>query len=77
MMVEISRRLSQSLMKNQANPQELIDVFAEWKEAGESGEDDFYEFGKDTAYVAPTVNGEAYVLRHVHLVPLLDGEQLV
>lgn len=29
-------------------------------------------FGKDSAYATPTVDGKKYVLRHVHLVPLLD-----
>lgn len=74
--VEISRLLSQNLTQNQANPQDLIDVFREWKMSGEHGEDDFYEFGKDTAYIAPSVNGEPYILRHVHLVPILDSVQL-
>lgn len=76
MIVEMTRQLQQNLIQNQANPQELLDVFREWKTAGQSGEDDFYEFGKDTTYIAPSVNGEPYILRHVHLVPLLDMAQL-
>lgn len=76
MIVEISKQLSRNLIQNQANPKDLIDVFREWKMSGERGEDDFYEFGKDTAYIAPSVNGEPYVLRHVHLVPILDTAQL-
>lgn len=74
--VDITQALRQTLLKNNANPQELLDAFREWKTAGELGEDDFYEFGKDTAYITPKVNDENYVLRHVHLVPLLDKNQL-
>ena len=74
--VEITETLSQALVKNNANPQELLNAFREWKMAVELGEDDFYEFGKDTAYITPKVNDENYVLRHVHLVPLLDKNQL-
>ena len=33
-------------------------------------------FGKDSAYIAPTVNGEKYILRHVHLIPVMDQEQI-
>ena len=73
--VEITTQLSQSLFNNNADPQELINLFREWKMAGENGEDDFYEFGKDTAYITPKVNGKNYVLRHTHLVPLLDKIQ--
>ncbi|MDK4696635.1 type II toxin-antitoxin system YafO family toxin [Kingella negevensis] len=46
--------------------------FKEWKKA----ESESFLFGKDGAYISPKVNGESYVLRHVHLVPLLDVEQL-
>ncbi|MBQ9258905.1 MAG: type II toxin-antitoxin system YafO family toxin [Neisseriaceae bacterium] len=73
--VEITTQLRQSLCNNNADPQKLINRFREWKMAGENGEDDFYEFGKDTAYITPKVNGKNYVLRHTHLVPLLDKIQ--
>jgi mRNA interferase YafO len=48
--------------------------FRRWKSADEYGS---YWFGKDSAYVAPAVNGERYILRHVHLVPLADKVQLI
>lgn len=48
------------------NYQSLVNHFHEWKQAGEQGENDFYLFGKDGAYIAPKVNDESYVLRHVH-----------
>jgi len=48
----------------------LIHVFSAWKEAGEKGEDDWYEFGKDSAYTKPLVNGAPYVLKHVHMTPV-------
>lgn len=58
------------------NYQSLVNHFHEWKQAGEQGENDFYLFGKDGAYIAPKVNGESYVLRHVHLIPIADPMQL-
>jgi len=59
-----------------ANLQRFVADFAQWKDAGSAGEDDFYEFGKDSAYVAPRVNGEKNILRHVHIVPILDENAL-
>ncbi|UBQ55455.1 type II toxin-antitoxin system YafO family toxin [Alysiella filiformis] len=54
----------------------FISEFRQWKSTGETGENDFYLFGKDGAYTTPQVNGEPYVLRHVHLLPLTDTTQL-
>jgi len=55
----------------------LIHVFSAWKEAGEKGEDDWYEFGKDSAYTKPLVNGAPYVLKHVHMTPVSNNDDLV
>lgn len=55
-----------------ANLQQFVTDFSQWKDAGSAGEDDSYEFGKDSAYVAPRVNGEKNILRHVHIVPIID-----
>lgn len=44
--------------------------FGVWKRALDEESSAF--FGKDGGYVVPTVHGEKYRLRHVHLVPLLD-----
>lgn len=51
----------------------LISDFARWKSGDEYGE---YLFGKDGAYTTPEVDGAKNVLRHVHLVPIADAEQL-
>ena len=50
-------------------------TFHAWKAQGAAGEFDSYLFGKDGAYVKPTVDGNPYLLRHVHLVPLKDIEK--
>ena len=50
--------------------------FAAWKAAGEAGEYASYLFGKDGGYIVPLVNGQRYVLRHAHLVPLADAAAL-
>lgn len=44
---------------------------------GSQGEDAFYEFGKDVPYERPHVNARKNVLRHVHLVPILDIENKI
>lgn len=69
---DITHKLAQTI----DDPSNLIERFSEWKSAGETGENDFYLFGKDGAYTTPQVNGEPYVLRHVHLLPLTDTAQL-
>ena len=51
----------------------LVESFQNWKSGGEYGH---YLFGKDAAYAAPSVDGTPYLLRHVHLAPLSDQEQL-
>ncbi|WP_032136669.1 hypothetical protein [Kingella negevensis] len=61
--VDITKRLNSSL----PNPERFLQRFKEWKKA----ESESFLFGKDGAYISPKVNGESYVLRHVHLVPLL------
>ncbi|MDK4681094.1 type II toxin-antitoxin system YafO family toxin [Kingella negevensis] len=37
-----------------------------------AGEFNHYEFSKDGAYIMLKVNGESYILRHVHLVPVIN-----
>ena len=64
----------QSLSDTQGLDMELFcNEFKRWKSADEYSS---YWFGKDSAYIAPPVNGERYRLRHVHLVPLADKVQL-
>lgn len=55
---------------------ELIAAFGEWKARGAAGEHSSYLFGKDSAYIAPKVDGVAYLLRHVHLVPIAQADKL-
>lgn len=51
-------------------------TFDAWKLEGEAGEYTNALFGKDSAYATPKVGTEQYQLRHVHLVPLRDPQQL-
>lgn len=66
MTAHISRRLQNIL---QDKSKYFLETFTKWKLAGS---DDFYEFGKDSSYATPEVNGKSYILRHVHLVPVTD-----
>ncbi|MFI3123245.1 MAG: type II toxin-antitoxin system YafO family toxin [Methylococcales bacterium] len=71
MTVKITNALESVLGKNDADL--LCSEFLNWKATGEY---DHHYFGKDSAYIAPPVNGEKYALRHVHLVPVLDVKQI-
>lgn len=71
MIVQITHALKSVLGKDDAEL--LCSEFLNWKATGEY---DHHYFGKDSAYIAPPVNGEKYVLRHVHLVPVLDTKQI-
>lgn len=75
--VEVTQFLRQYWLQKGLNINDITvfcQRFAAWKAAGVAGEDDFYEFGKDGAYISPLVNDEPYILRHVHLVPLRSSE---
>lgn len=50
--------------------------FADWKNRGPSGADDHYYFGKDAFYEKPRGESGQHVLRHVHLVPLSNPEDV-
>lgn len=71
MIVRITNALKSVLGNDDAEL--LCGEFLNWKATGEY---DHHYFGKDSAYIAPPVNGEKYVLRHVHLIPVLDANQL-
>jgi mRNA interferase YafO len=73
MVVKITAILKKKLEAHKIDSELFIDSFKEWKSGDEYGS---YAFGKDSAYIAPSVNGEPYVLRHVHLVPIQDENQL-
>lgn len=72
MNVEITVVLKSYLQSDGIDDQLFCQMFANWKG---SGEYDSHHFGKDSAYSSPTVNGR-YLLRHVHLVPVIDKNQL-
>ncbi len=71
MTVKITNALESVLRKDDADL--LCSEFLNWKATGEYNH---HYFGKDSAYIAPPVNGEKYALRHVHLVPVLDARQI-
>jgi hypothetical protein len=73
MSVKITKALESSLLADELDPNLLTQDFALWKAGDEYGS---YLFGKDSAYVKPTVDGRQYALRHVHLVPLSSEEQI-
>ena len=73
-MVRATRALSAALEAKSAGlTGQLIASFQIWKQGDEYHH---YLFGKDSAYAKPAVDGAPYQLRHVHLVPLADSEQL-
>jgi hypothetical protein len=73
MAVKTTKVLKNFLTAEGLNTEELCRLFADWKSSDEYGS---YYFGKDSAYITPKVDGKKYALRHVHLVPLLDKNQL-
>ena len=73
MTVKITRVLKELLDKSGAGSEFLIKEFAAWKAGDEYGS--FY-FGKDAPYETPTVDGDKNTLMHVHLVPLVDEDEL-
>lgn len=72
-MVQVTTALKTLLEQSGICVEEFCNQFIKWKNADEYSN---YYFGKDSAYVAPTVDGKKYKLRHVHLVPLVDQKQL-
>lgn len=51
-------------------------LFDAWKAGFPGSEYTNFAFGKDGAYVRPLVDGKKFVLRHVHLAPVADVEDL-
>lgn len=66
--VQLTRVFRDVLLAAGANPDDLAQGFAEWKEAWPKWEDRDFYFGKDGDYHTPRRNGE-FVLRHVHMPP--------
>lgn len=71
--VKITNALEAQMQADELDPQEFIEAFAEWKSGDEYGS---YLFGKDGAYISPSLFGTPQAFRHVHLVPITDTGQL-
>lgn len=72
MATKLTDALRALLRESGEDPTNFAAEFDLWKSRGPNGEYGSYLFGKDGAYVTPTVNGVPNKLRHVHLVPLKD-----
>jgi mRNA interferase YafO len=72
--VQTTNTLAQEFQKSGLDLNLLVKLFSDWKSLGVQGEDAVYEFGKDVPYERPHVNSIKNVLRHVHLVPILDAQ---
>ena len=59
-----------------SDPAVFATEFDAWKSQGGAGEYESFLFGKDGAYTRPKVDGDPYLLRHVHLVPIKDVQKL-
>jgi mRNA interferase YafO len=71
--VKITSVLRALMVSDNLDVDLFLDQFAKWKSGDEYGS---YLFGKDASYAKPEAQGYSYALRHVHLVPLADHEQL-
>lgn len=76
MATKLTDAIRDQLRESGQNPTNFAAEFDLWKSRGANGEYGSYLFGKDGAYVTPGVGGVPNTLRHVHLVPLLDVEQM-
>jgi mRNA interferase YafO len=74
--VEITQTLRESLERQNIDSGVLVSDFRDWKTDWPREEYESSLFGKDSSYARPRVDGRAYELRHVHLVPLKDAEAL-
>lgn len=66
--VQLTRAFREALEADGADPADLLESFADWKEDWPHWEDADYYFGKDGDYRTPT-RGNKAVLRHVHMPP--------
>jgi mRNA interferase YafO len=73
MLIKTTNLLKLKFDSENLDIQLFCDEFKLWKSKDEHSSS---LFGKDSAYTTPTVNGEKYILRHVHLVPVMDQEQI-
>lgn len=66
--VQLTQAFRETLEAEGANPDDLADEFAAWKQDWPYWEDRDYYFGKDGDYHTPK-RGNRSVLRHVHMPP--------
>lgn len=71
-----TNRLAIAVANSGGNINTLVAEFDKWKAGGSATEYTSPLFGKDSAYIEPTVDGKKYTLRHVHLVPVSNLEKL-
>lgn len=57
-------------------PAAFCGLFDTWKAGFPDSLYKSYLFGRDGAYTTPKVDGKQYVLRHVHLLPVMDPDAL-
>jgi len=74
--VAATEALRVALQDKEFSCEDLIAAFTEWKTGWPKREFDSKYFGKDAAYAAPAVDGKKYILRHVHIVPVVDPDAL-
>lgn len=73
MTVQITNAFRARFIAIGVNPDKFIEVFAEYKSGPPLGD---LLFGKDEGYHAPKVDGVPLVLRHVHMIPQDDVEEV-
>ena len=73
MLVKTTNSLKSKFDRENLDIQLFCEEFKLWKSKDEHSS---RLFGKDSAYTTPTVNGEKYILRHVHLIPVMDQKQI-
>lgn len=74
MVVKTTAKLKSVLDNEKLDCRLFCNLFKQWKLSKD--EHGCYHFGKDSAYFTPVINGDNYILRHVHLVPVIDKSQL-
>lgn len=74
MAIFVSDVLAKCAAEKQVDLTQLVRMFAWWKaEPGRISESLW--FGKDGLYDQPQLQGRGRILRHCHLIPLLDKEE--
>lgn len=72
MSVQLTAHLAGQLILARIDPVAFANHFKVWKADWPKNEYESELFGKDGGYITPKVGGVPYLLKHVHLVPVLD-----